>query len=94
MKHHIIVKFTPEVADKAALIGEVKALFAAEPMPDGVTSYDFFENCVARDNRFDLMIVVHLPQAALPAWDTSSVHKRWKSDFGQYVEKKAIFDCE
>lgn len=94
MKHHIIVKFTPEVADKAALVGEVKALFAAEAMPDGVTGYDFFENCVARDNRFDLMIVVHLPQDALPAWDASAVHKRWKSDFGQYVEKKAIFDCE
>lgn len=94
MKHHIIVKFTPEVEDKAALIGKVKTLFAMEAVPAGVIGYSFFENCVARDNRYDLMIVVHLPQAALPAWDASAVHKRWKSDFGQYVEKKAIFDCE
>ncbi len=94
MKHHIIVKFTPEVTDKTALIGKVKALFVEETVPAGVYGYAFFENCVERDNRYDLMIVVHMPKDALPAWDTSTVHKRWKSEFGQYVEKKAIFDCE
>lgn len=94
MKHHIIVKFTPEISDKKALIAEIKALFAEESVPEGVERYSFHESCVDRDNRFDLMIIVHLPKDALGAWDSSVVHKRWKSEFGQLVAKKAIFDCE
>ena len=94
MRHHIIVKFTPEVADKAALIGAVKALFAQEAVPQGVSSYSFYESCVSRENRYDLMIVVTLAREALSSWDASAVHARWKSEFGRFVAAKAIFDCE
>lgn len=94
MKHHIIVKFAENVADKHALVGEIRAMFDGETKPEGVEGYSFIENCIDRPNRYDLMIIVHLPREALGAWDASAVHKRWKSDFGGYVAQKAIFDCE
>lgn len=94
MKHCIIVKFVDTVEDKAALVNEIRAVFAAEAIPQGVEGYSFVENCVARPNRYDLMIVVHMPVEALPVWDASAIHKRWKSEFGGYVAGKAIFDCE
>lgn len=93
MKHHIIVKFSDAVTDKTALLGDIKALFAAaEPIP-GVRGYQFFPNCVARPNRYDLMIIVELEPDALPNWDESPLHKSWLSDFGDIVAQKAIFDC-
>ena len=52
------------------------------------------ENCVARDNRYDLMIVVEMEKAALPNWDASRIHHQWKEQFGGLLEKKAIFDYE
>lgn len=94
MKHCIIVKFNDTVEDKAALINEIRAVFAAEAIPQGVEGYSFVENCVARPNRYDLMIVVHMPVEVLPVWDASAIHKRWKSEFGGYVAGKAIFYCE
>ena len=94
MKHHIIVKFTEDVADKGALIGEIRAMFESEVKPEGIEGYSFIENCVDRPNRYDLMIIVHMPREALRTWDASAVHKRWKSGFGSRVAQKAIFDCE
>lgn len=94
MKHCIIVKFNDDVVDKAALIGEIRAVFAAEAVPTGVEGYSFVENCIARPNRYDLTIVVQMPMEALPTWDASAIHKRWKSEFGRYIAAKAIFDCE
>ena len=31
---------------------------------------------------------------ALAVWDKSDLHLKWKSDFGGFIEKKCIFDCE
>lgn len=94
MKHCIIAKFNEDVTDKAELIGRIRALFAAEARPEGVHGYEFIPNCVDRPNRYDLMIVIDLPAEALPAWDASALHKRWKSEFGGYLAAKAIFDYE
>lgn len=94
MKHCIIVKFNDDVVDKAALISEIRAVFDTEVVPMGVEEYCFVENCVSRPNRYDLAIVVHMPTEALPTWDASAIHKRWKSEFGRYIAAKAIFDCE
>ena len=92
MKHHIIVKFTDDVTDKAALVREVRTMFDGEAKPEGVHSYSFVENCVARPNRYDLMIIVHMDADALANWDASTVHHRWKDEFGRFVAAKAIFD--
>ena len=52
------------------------------------------ENCVARDNRYDLMIVVEMARDALGAWDASEIHHQWKAQFGGMLASKAIFDYE
>ena len=31
---------------------------------------------------------------ALPAYDVSEPHLRWKTEYGGLVAKKAIFDCD
>lgn len=94
MKHCIISKFNDSVSDKAALIDSVKALFAAEPKPEWVRGYEFIANCIDRPNRYDLMIAIDMPADALSNWDASTLHKRWKAEFGDYLAAKAIFDYE
>lgn len=94
IRHHIIVKFVPEVVDKAALILEIRQLYAAAEQIEGVDEVWFKENCIDRENRYDLMIVLKMDKEALPNWDASDIYHRWKSEYGHLVAKKAIFDCE
>lgn len=94
MKHYIIVKYTQDVTDKQAMLAKVQALYAAAGEIPGVTGADVIPCCIDRPNRFDLMIIVHMDKAALPSWDESRLHHEWKERFGQYVEKKTIFDAE
>ncbi len=93
MKHHIIVKYTSEVTDKAAMLEKIKSLFLNAAPIRGVHSYSFYTNCVDRENRFDLMIVAELDGDCLSNWDESPLHKAWLNNFGRYVAQKAIFDC-
>ena len=96
MKHHIIVKFKSDVSDerKDALVPEVKALFDNTTSIDGIYSVSVLRNCIARENRYDMMIVIDMEKEALPEYDGCLWHKKWKSDYGDMIEKKAIFDCE
>lgn len=94
MKHHIIVKYTEEVADKSALLEQIRALYADAAQIPGVHGVSLLENCIARENRYDLMIVLDMDRDALANWDSSEIHLAWKRDFGHLVAKKAIFDCE
>ena len=94
MKHCIIAKFNEAVADKPAALAQVRALFASAAPVEGVNQITIHENCVARDNRYDLMIVVELEKEALPNWDASEIHHQWKDQFGGMLAKKAIFDYE
>lgn len=96
MKHHILVKFKPELtaADKKALLPELTTLFEGALSLPGIGSAELFPNCVDRENRYDLMIVIGMDRDALPAWDASEPHLIWKERYGGLVEKKAIFDCE
>ena len=94
MKHHIIAKFGPQVQDKKALTPEIAALFAKADGIPGVRRVQIMENCIERDNRYDLMIVVEMKKDALPAWDASDVHHQWKEQYGPLLQAKAIFDCE
>ena len=94
MKHCIIAKFNETVADKPATLAQVRALFASAAPVEGVNQITIHENCVARDNRYDLMIVVELEKTALPNWDASEIHHQWKDQFGGMLARKAIFDYE
>lgn len=94
MLHHILVKYNDQVTDRAALIPEIRALFQETLAIPGVHSVDVRPNVVNRPNRYDLMIVIDMAPSALPAYDDSEPHRRWKAKYGHLLAQKAIFDCE
>ena len=94
MKHCIIAKFNDSVVDKTAMIRRIEELFASTPLIDGIHGCTVLRNCIDRENRYDLAIVIDMDKAALPAWDASELHREWKSGFGPYLAAKAIFDFE
>lgn len=94
MKHFILAKFKPEVADKAALLAPIRELFSVADQIRGVHGAEVYPCCVDRDNRYDVMIVLDMEQEALPRYDVSEMHHAWKREYGDLLEKKAIFDCE
>ena len=55
---------------------------------------DVIANTVDRGNRFDLLIRIDMERNALPDYDESAIHRRWKTEYGPLLEKKAIFDYE
>ncbi len=93
MKHHIIVKFN-EGVQVETLLEPIRSIFEQTMTIPGVRGLELKRNCVARPNRYDLMIVLDMDPEALPAYDASEPHRRWKNDYGALVAKKAIFDCE
>ena len=94
MKHCIIAKFNDVVGDKAAMIARIEALFSSAPAMDGIHGYTVLRNCVDRENRYDLAIVVDMDKSTLPVWDASELHHEWKIRFGSCLAAKAIFDFE
>lgn len=94
MRHHIIVKFNEQATDKQALLEEVTALFAESVRIPGVHGYSVHPNVIDRDNRYDMMIVIHMDREALPVYDACEMHHRWKDEYGHLIAKKAIFDCD
>ena len=94
MKHHIIVKWNTSVPDKAAWMEKAREAFTDAMNLPGVTKCEFIPSNSDRDNRYDLMIRMELTPEGLKAWDASDAHKAWKENYSQYIEKKAIFDCD
>lgn len=94
MLHHILVKYNDQVKDKAALVPEITALFDHMLTIPGVHRVTVHPNVVDRPNRYDLMIVITMEPDALPRYDDSEWHHRWKADYGHLIAQKAIFDCD
>lgn len=40
------------------------------------------------------MIEMVIEPSALTTFDTSEIHKQWKSEYGKYITHKTIFDCD
>ena len=94
MKHCILAKWARNVTDKAALLPQIRALMYPASTIPGVHGVEVYPCCVDRANRYDLMIVLDMDKDALPNWDASDIHHRWKDEYGGLLEKKAIFDYE
>lgn len=94
MKHYIIAKYTPEVSDKAALLPKIREIFSVAGEIPGVHGAEVYPCCIDRSNRYDVMIVIDMEKEALPAYDESAMHHRWKDEFSALLEKKTIFDHE
>ena len=93
MKHYIIVKFT-EGTDYRALERPVRELFELTLSIPGIHGVDVRLSNSDRPNRYDMMIVMDMEKDALPAYDLSEPHLRWKSEYGGIIAAKAIFDCD
>ena len=94
MKHCILAKWAGNVTDKAALLPPIRALMYPASTIPGVHGVEVYPCCIDRANRYDLRIVLDMDKDALPNWDASDIHHRWKDEYGGLLEKKAIFDYE
>lgn len=96
MKHHILAKYTSAVLpeEKDRLAAEIFDLFDNTRSIKGISSVEVHKNCVDRDNRYDIMIVIEMERESLPEYDSCEWHRIWKDKYGPLLEKKAIFDCE
>lgn len=94
IKHHILVKWNDQVPDKAALLPGIREVFQGVLEVEGVHGITLHPNVIARPNRYDLLILIDMDKAALPAYDSCHAHHEWEDRYGSLIEKKAIFDCE
>lgn len=94
MTHCILVKFVPEITDKAALCAEIEGFYADTGVKEGVKSVTLRRCCVDRANRYDLLIELEMDKDDLPVWDASAKHAEWKARYGEKLASKAIFDFE
>lgn len=94
MKHHILIKWNELVTDKEAIALEAEALFQGVLTVPGVHSVALHRNVISRPNRYDLMLVITMDEAALPLYDVSEPHRQWKERYNHLLAAKAIFDCE
>ena len=94
MKHYIVVKWNNLVENKKEMFEKAKEAFSEATKIEGVYSCEFFSSCSSRENRYDLMILLEMSEDGLLNYDVSEMHVSWKNNYGQYIEKKAIFDCE
>lgn len=96
MRHHILAKYNQEVKpeQKDQLAEEIFRLFENTKSISGIHQIEVHKNCVARENRYDILIVIEMEKNALEEYDKCEWHKKWKEEYGRLLEKKAIFDCE
>lgn len=94
MKHHILVKFKKDVVKNDSFYEGILNLFNNLVNIDGINSVSLHKNCVDRTNRYDLLILIDMDKSALNVYDDSIYHKKWKTDYQDLIESKAIFDCE
>lgn len=93
MKHYIIVKFV-EGTETSSLKEPVLKLFEETLSIPGIHGIDIRMSNSDRKNRYDMMIIMDMDKEALSEYDISEPHLRWKSEYGDIISQKAIFDCD
>lgn len=94
MKHHIIVKYNQKAGEREGLLQDIMAHFERVKEIEGVSAVSVCTSVIDRPNRYDLMIVIDMSKESLPLFDASEVHQLWKENYAEYIEQKAIFDCD
>jgi len=92
MNHYIIVKFNSNY-DYLKEINNITSLFNDSLKISGVDKVNIYVSNSELSNRYDLMIKMELTSDGLVEFDNSWIHKKWKEDYGKYIESKTIFDC-
>lgn len=92
--HCILVKWLDKSIQNEKLLDEISSLFNKTLEIEGIEKVELITNVVDRANRYDLLIKISMEETSLSVYDASSPHKAWKENFGNLIEKKAIFDFE
>lgn len=92
MKHCILVKFKSSFNLDNEL-DNIKRIFNSINI-NGIKNIDYKLNCVNKDNRYDLMIIIDMDKDALDEYINCKEHHKWKDVYSDYIEKKAIIDFE
>lgn len=93
MKHYIIVKFKNKV-NIGELVEPIKKLFNNALEIEGISNIEVYRTNTDLSNRYHLMIEMTLSEKALIEFDNSQIHKQWKTEYGNLIEDKTIFDCD
>lgn len=93
IQHHILIKWR-EGIDRAAMVTAVTNVFSEALGIDGVEKLTVKPSSSDRPNRYDLLVILTVTEDGLLRYDASGMHRKWKEDYGEKIEKKAIFDCE
>ncbi|MBR5636176.1 MAG: hypothetical protein IKW81_04500, partial [Pseudobutyrivibrio sp.] len=73
---------------------DIEKIFKPSLNIEGVNSFNILKSNSDKDNRYDIMIKMDLSEQGLLNFDSSEVHSLWKSEFGDLIFNKVIFDCE
>ena len=93
MEHYIIVKFNKDY-DYLKKIKKIESLFNESLKINEINRISIKTSNSKLINRYDLMIKMELTEKALKEFDNSWIHKKWKDDYGKFIENKTIFDCD
>ena len=93
MKHYIISKFKPGF-DLDSSLDDIKGIYNKLTEIEGIHAVEYKINCIPRDNRYHLMMIIDMNKEALDLYDSSDSHREWKEKYGPSIESKAIFDSE
>lgn len=91
MKHLVMYKWKRGMEAPA---GEVEALYRETLTVPGIHSVSVRTNCVKRETRFDGLIILDMDREALEAYDGCEAHLRWKREYGDRLQAKAIIDLD
>lgn len=94
MKHLIIVKANENAPSREAFMDAAKKAFSPVTQIPGVRSVRVIPGLKLSENRFDFIVEIDMNRESLPLYDQSEAHRLWKENYGSWIEKKAIFDCE
>lgn len=96
MKHYIITKYKKEIApsQKKESLPEIKALFQQAKDILDIKSIKIIPNCIEKDGRYDLAIIMDMIPEKLAEFDASIWHQEWKSKFGYLWEAKTVIDLD
>ena len=92
MKHCILVKFKKDYDWKNEL-PNIHRIFKGINIK-GVNFVEYLQNCVDKENRYDLLIRIDMDKESLPLYDACPNHHEWKDTYTEFIDKKAIFDYE
>ena len=93
MKHYILAKWK-EDCGRESLLQPVREIFEETLEIPGVHAVKVKPCCIDRPNRYDLMVEIDMDRDALPLYDESAPHRKWKERYGTMLLSKAIFDSE